>query len=211
MIAVPFGATVLVVALSAAAWACTNYVGNMYVRGANTGTNTVTAAGADNWNGPEPMIQTISGPVVSSDKGGITDGGNWFKVKTAGIDTNLRYLRSGTTYDVNVQNGNGTSSWGYTNHTTWNNPGGDCMTWTIDSNTVKVGEVLMKTDTSGIILSAKDLAGVNIPADSDGYYKFTLPVGMNQTTGGNYEQAVCISSANSVNGNQAPLEILNVV
>ena len=209
-IVVPFGAAVLLLALSTAAWACTNYVGYMYVRGANTGTTTVTATGADNWNGPEPMIQTITGSVVSSNKGGAGSTLNWFKIKTAGIDTNLRYLRAGV-YDVNVQNGTSSSTYGYTDHTTWNNPDGDCMTWTLDGSTKKAGQVTYLTGTDGVIDSAVDLGGSSITPDADGYYKFTLPVVMNQTTGGVYEQAVCISSLNSVNGNQAPLEILNVV
>ncbi|HUP71097.1 MAG TPA: hypothetical protein VM142_14985 [Acidimicrobiales bacterium] len=185
--------------VAAAAYACTNYVGYMKVKG-NNSTNTVTVTGSDTWNGPQPMIQTVSSAVASSTKTGT------FDIYTSGFNTTNRYLQAGT-YDINVQDGNGSSTYGYTNHTTWNNPGGDCMTWTIDSNTRKVGTAVLNAGTDGIIDS---VVGGNPVAGSPGWFRFNLPTVPNQMNAspGSYEQAVCISTTDSVNGNQAPLDIV---
>lgn len=198
VVAVPFAMVALVLVVSSAAYACTNYVGYMRVNGSGS-TNTVTVTGLDTWNGPEWMQQTVSSLVASAPTNGT------FKVYTEGVNSTDKYLKAGT-YDVNVQNGNSSSTYGYTNHTTWNNPGGDCMTWTIDSNTKKVGTVTYGSPDDGKIDSAADLAGLPISVNSNWAGPFSLPVGMN-TSPGSYEQAVCISSSNSVNGNQAPLDI----
>lgn len=200
-LAAPFGVLTIVVVAAAAAYACTNYVGYMQLTGSGSGTNTVTVTGLDTWNGPQWMQQTVSSAVVSAPTSGT------FKVYTGGINTTDKYLRAGT-YDVNVQNGNSSSTYGYTNHTTWNNPGGDCMTWTLDSNTKKVGTVTYNAgNTTGQINSAATWpAGTPVTVSSGWAGPFALPALMN-TSPGSYEQAVCISSSDSVNGNQAPLDV----
>ena len=198
-LAAPIGALAVVLVVAAAAYACTNYVGYMQVNGSGS-TNTVTVTGLDTYGASaEGMQQTVSSNVAAAPTNGT------FKVYTSGVNTTNKYLQAGD-YDVNVQNGNSSSTYGYTNHTTWNNPGGDCMTWTVDSNTKKVGTVHYNSGTDGVIDSATDLLGNNKYLGSGWAGNFSLPALMN-TSPGSYEQAVCISDSGSHNGNQAPLDV----
>ncbi|HUP70224.1 MAG TPA: hypothetical protein VM142_10475 [Acidimicrobiales bacterium] len=171
-------------------------VGYMKLKG-NNSTNIVTVTGLGTWDGGQQAAaaQTVSAAVAQSTKTGT------FDVYTAGINTTDKYLHAGT-YDINVQNGTGSSTYGYTNHTTWTNPGGDCMTWTIDGNTKKVGTAVLNPGTDGVIDSV--VGGTSL---GGGWFRFTLPSGMNASPG-SYEQAVCISSIDSANGNMAPLDIV---
>ncbi|HUP70751.1 MAG TPA: hypothetical protein VM142_13185 [Acidimicrobiales bacterium] len=178
-----------------------NMVGYMKLKG-NNSANIVTVTGLGTWNGenPDTGAHTVSSAVASSTQTGT------FDVYTSGINTTDKYLRAGT-YDINVQDGNGSSTYGYTNHTTWNNPGGDCMTWTIDGNTKKVGTAVLNAGTDGVIDS---VVGGNPVAGSPGWFRFNLPTAPNQMNAspGSYEQAVCISHTTSPNGIMAPLDIV---
>ena len=214
--AVPFLMLLILLLGASVAHACTAYVGTLSVRGNHSTTAWATATGTDLWGGAQSMTQTVSSGVAVAKQAA---GQFWIQTDDANPGVSNRYLRADSNrYDVNFQNGTGTSSYGYKNHTTWNDPGGDCMTWTLDGNTIRVGKVDMKANTSanrGEIAAAFGPDGVTtVPVGTvAGLDNVAGPFNMPASVivpPSPYEQAVCVSDSKSIHGNQAPLKIVTV-
>lgn len=205
----PIAAAVPFIAVAATVFACTNYVGMLWVWGRNTGYDTtgtlaVQVIGNQPFNDPsQAMTQSVNATVAkansstSSNKCSVTGNLPCFKIYTAPRTDNGWALGAGT-YDLNVIN------IGYSNHTTWLNPNGDCMSWRLPSPVTKLGTVTIGS--AGKITSLSDPAGVatvtnNIAGEwemPNTYIASASP----------QEAGVCVSSSDSVNGNQAPLTLL---
>ena len=204
------GATVAtaMIGLAGTVFACTNYVGDFWVWGNSTGYDTtgtlaVQVIGLQPPNDPsQAMTQTVNSTVAKAKHG--TDSlctGNLgcFKIFTQPTqDSNAYALPSGT-YDINTIN------IGYTNHTTWSNPNGDCMSWRLPSPVTKVGDATVNS--SGKITAAHDAGGTSLTVSSNiaGEYKLPTTYVISVSPA---EAGVCISDSTSTNGNQAPLTVV---
>jgi hypothetical protein len=213
LVMAPMAAAVPFIALAATVFACTNYVGQLWVWGSNTGydttgTKAAQVIGNQPFNDPsQAMTQSVNSTVAKTNHGSDTsnpcttsNARGCFKVYTAPRSDNGWALGSGT-YDVNVIN------IGYSNHTTRSNPNGDCMSWRLPSAVIKVGTVTVGT--AGKITSATDNAippnSVNVTSNIAG--EFFMPSSY-VASASPQEAGVCVSSSDSVNGNQAPLTLL---
>ena len=183
------GSTAVVLVIAAAAYACTNYVGLVKLYGNRTDSATVTVTGSQSdGEASEAMTQGVSSGTAKADN----ESTGWFQMWT-GPRSNGWKLASGT-YDVNWIN------IGYSNHTTWLNPSGDCMTWTIPTST-NLGTVTINT--SGNITGG---AGTYYMSYASNWVKFDLPTATANT--GSQESGVCISDSGSHDGNQMPLKLI---
>ena len=184
------GSTALVLVLAAAAYACTNYVGLMKVYGNRSDTATVTVTGSQSdGEASEAMTQGVSSGTAKADN----ESTGWVQVWT-GPRSNGWKLASGT-YDVNWKN------IGYSNHTMWLNPAGDCSSWTLPLLTTNLGTVSINS--SGNIAGG---SGPYFMSYASNWAKFDLPTANANT--GSQESAVCISDSGSHDGNQAPLKLI---
>lgn len=176
LIAVPFGVVAVILVIASAAYACTNYVGTLAVKG-NRSANVATATGSQTFGcSCESMTQSVSASTAQADIGASSGS---FTITTGRIST-AKSLGTAT-YDVNQINV------GYSNHTTWINPSGDCMTWTIGSSTKNLGTI---TTANGVATK-----GFNV------YTTFIANTGSE-------ESGVCVSDSGSHNGNQVPLRLI---
>lgn len=201
------GVGAVVMLQAATVFACTNYVGQLWVWGNRTGydsTGNLAAQviGNQPFNDPsQAMTQSVNATVAQANHGigtgcGTTQG--CFKLYTAPRVDNGWALGAGT-YDVNVIN------IGYSDHTTWLNPSGDCMSWRLPNPVTKVGTVTVGS--VGKITSATDASGgaVTVTNNIAGEFKFPSSYVANISP---QEAGVCVSDSASVNGNQAPVTII---
>lgn len=203
--------------LASTVFACTNFVGDFWVWGNSsgydtTGTLAVQTIGGQPAGGNQAMTQTVNTTVATADDpdvagtnctNGSTNYNGCFKIFTQPTqDSNAWALNAGT-YDVNINHV------GYTNHTTWASPSGDCMTG--ESGITKVGDVTIGSGTSkGMITAAHDASGNALtvstsPAGIAG--QFAVP-NTYTATSGSAEGGVCISDSTATDGTQAPLTYL---
>lgn len=195
MLLVPAGSAAVVLVIAAAAYACTNYVGYLEVKG-NADTATVTVTGSQTWNeGSQAMTQSVSSGIAKAND----NSSGTFTIYTDRIGTTgTKYLQG--TLDVNFIPD------GYDNHTTWDNPNGDCMSWLIGGATgvVKLGTVTMTTSAPlGRIASATGHLSL-----SSNRATYDLPEATAIVNTSPREAGVCVSTSDSVNGNQAPLTVV---
>lgn len=185
-----------------------NDVGDLWVWGNSTGydtTGTLAAQVIGNQppNDPsEAMTQTVNSTVAKSYGGTSTSCGTsrgCFKIYTQPTQDSNAYALGAGTYDVNVVN------IGYSNHTTWLNPSGDCESSRVPSPVTKVGDVTIGT--AGKIIAAHDASGYSLTVISGiaGEFQFPTTFVANTTP---QEAGVCVSDPNAVNGNQAPITIV---
>lgn len=174
-------AAAVVLFVSAAAYACTNYVGVMKVAGNRSDTGTVTVTG-------DGMTQTVSADVARADAGAS----GWFQVWTGARSDNGAKLATGT-YDVSWRNV------AYGDHTTWVVPTADCMAWLPGS--ASLGTVSINS--SGNISSG---SGTYFLSYAASWATFDLPTAVANV--GTQESGVCVSDAGSGDGNQAPLKLI---
>lgn len=203
---VPFAGLAIALAGISTAHACTNFVGRMQVKGNNSATGTVEVVGgepANHWS--EAMTQTVSSGIAKANKA-RSDTGN-FEVWTGPRTDNGWKLDSGT-YDVNFFDGGSTlEGYSYTDHYTWNNPAGDCMTWTVNNvnfpQVKKLGTVTINS--TGNISGG---SGMHFVSYASNWAKFEWPVATAKVSSSPKESGVCISESNSQDGNQAPITVL---
>lgn len=190
-----FGSTAVVLTIAAAAYACTNYVGLMKVYGNRTDTATVTVTGSQSFGeSSEAMTQGVSSDIAKADHGANSTS-RWFSVWTGARSNGWKLAAA--TYDVNWINV------GYTNHTTWANPSGDCMSWTVPSTATNLGTVTINS--SGNITGGS--GATYFISYASNWAKFSMPLSVANT--GSQEAGVCVSDqVGSHNGNQAPLKLI---
>lgn len=201
----PIGSVAVVTAAAATAFACTNYVGLMSVKGNRADSGTVTVTGGEPANHfSEAMTQTVSSGIAKADRAKLS-GGN-FSVWAGPRTDNGWKLDSGT-YDLNWFNGgSSTDGYGYTDHYTWNNPLGDCMTWNVPVAQVsKLGTVTVNS--SGNLSGGAGTSYVSYNATTK-YVTFKWDVTTAKVSVSPKESAICISEANSQDGNQAPITVI---
>lgn len=203
----PTASVAVVAATAATAFACTNYVGLMKVTGNRADTGTVTVTGNQPANDPsEAMTQSVSSGIAKADRAQKTAGN--FSV-WAGERTDNGWQLDAGTYDLNWFNGGSTTDgYGYTNHTTWNNPLGDCMTWNVPVAQVsKLGSVVI--DSAGNITNSGAGTGNYVSYNSTTKFAtFKWNVTTAKVSVSPKESAICISEANSQDGNQAPITVI---
>ncbi len=209
----PAAGVVAVLSVAAAAYACTNYVGLMVLKGNNSGTGTVTVTGLQSWNeASQAMTQNVSSGIAKANKAQDGTNGNfgvWAGPRTdsghTGNPWRLGGGASSTTLDVNFFDGGSTTDgYAYTNHTTWNNPTGDCMTWNVPVVQVtKLGTVTVNS--SGNITGG---AGTYFVSYASNWAWFKWPVANAKVSVSPKESGVCLSTSDSVNGNQGPITVL---
>lgn len=208
-VAVPF------IAVAATVFACTNYVGDFWVWGNNTGYDTtgalaVQVVGLQPPNDPsQAMTQTVNSTVAKANTGsspvncqnGTSNSTGCFKIFTQPTQDSHAYALPAGTYDINTIN------IGYSNHTTWLNPSGDCMSWRLPNPVTKVGDATIGS--AGKITAAHDASGnvLTVSSNIAGPYAVPNTYAANVRPG-SQEAGVCISDSTSTNGNQAPLTLI---
>lgn len=214
LVGVPF------VALAATVFACTNYVGDFWVWGNSsgydtTGTLAVQVIGLQPPNDPsQAMTQTVNTThaTAKDPDGGVTNCTNGtahydgcFEIFTQPTQDTHAYALPAGTYDINTINT------GYSDHSTWINPSGDCMSWRLGSGVTKAGDATIGSGTSaGKITAAHDANGTALTVTNNIAGEYGVPTGYtaNPRNPGTTEGGVCISDSSSTNGNQAPLTML---
>lgn len=219
----PMAAALPFVALAATVFACTNYVGDFWVWGNSsgydtTGTLAVQVVGLQPPNDPsQAMTQTVNSthatakdpdgtaPPTGYCVNGTTHYNGCFKIFTRPTQDSNAYALPAGAYDINA------IAIGYSNHTTWLNPSGDCMSWRLPSPVTKVGDATIGSGTTkGLITAAHDASGNSLTVTSGniaGEYAVPNTTAYIANTG-TQEGGVCISDSSSTNGNQAPLTML---
>ena len=217
----PMAVAVPLVALAATVFACTNYVGDFWVWGNSsgydtTGTKAVQVIGLQPPNDPsQAMTQTVNSTVATAldpDVSGSnctagTPSVNYngcFKIFTQPTQDSNAYALPAGTYDIN------TIAIGYSNHTTWLNPSGDCMSWRLPSPVTKVGDATIGSGSNvGKITAAHDQSGNAVTVSSGIAGPYHVPnTSAYIASVSPQEGGVCISDSSSTNGNQAPLTLL---
>lgn len=142
---------------ASAAYACTNYVGYLMVRG-DASTATVTATGNQTYGDPSGgMTQTVSNTTAKVDD---LDSAGSITVSTASISS-AESLGTAT-YDVN---------WiqiGYSTHATWLNPSGDCMDWRVPSAATNIGTISISSGAGKKGFTIPDAAVINTGTQESG-------------------------------------------
>lgn len=190
---IPVVSAAVVLLIGGAAYACTNFVGVMKVIGNRADSETATVTGSQSFGETsEAMTQSVSAGVAKADSG-LTSTARWFKVWTGAASNGWQLATA--TYDVNWINV------GYSTHTQWANPTGDCMSWTVPSTAANLGTVHI---TNGTIDGA---AGTYNLGYASNWAQFKMPNSVANT--GTQEAGVCVSDqVGSHNGNQAPLKLI---
>lgn len=203
------------VGLASTVFACTNFVGDFWVWGNNTGYDTtgtlaVQTIGLQPAGGNQAMTQTVNGTTASAKDpdvagtnctNGSTNYNGCFKIFTQPTQDMNAWALPGGTYDVNINHV------GYTDHADWASPSGDCMTG--ETGVTKVGDVTIGSASPNVgkITAAHDASGNALTVSSNIAGQFAVPNTYSQTSG-TAEGGVCISDSTATNGTQAPLTYL---
>lgn len=190
----PASAVALVLAVAAAAYACTVWRGTMTLRGNDPSSGEVTVTGLR-----VGMTQTVTSGIAKA-----TKNSGWFLVSTGSAASNNKLPSkdaSGNTKKYYIKFYNSTaSSPGYSTHANWYT---DCMA---GGPGVLLGSVTLND--SGQIASVQYVGSTTtLPMVPGVPVKFDLASGLKADTAP-AESAVCISDPGAAYGNQAPLTLL---